>query len=75
MSLSVSHLWRSVHTIVLHDLNWKPAVLEQRIRLLDRVGSDASRLHLPVDIFIRYSADSYDEYSTHVFLNELSCKG
>lgn len=49
-------------SIVLHDLNWNPAVLEQRVGRLDRVGSYASELGLPVDVFIPYLADSYDEH-------------
>lgn len=49
-------------TIILHDLNWNPAVLEQRVGRLDRVGSYASELKLPVDIFIPFLANSYDEY-------------
>ena len=53
---------RYCRTIILHDLNWNPAVLEQRVGRLDRVGSYASELHLPVDIFIPYLANSYDEY-------------
>lgn len=53
---------RYCSTIILHDLNWNPAVLEQRVGRLDRVGSYASELHRPVDVFIPYLADSYDEY-------------
>lgn len=49
-------------TIVLHDLNWNPAVLEQRIGRLDRIGSYAAELKLPVDIYVPFLADSYDEY-------------
>ena len=52
-------------TIVLHDLNWNPAILEQRIGRLDRVGSFASELKLPVDVFVPFLADSYDEYQYH----------
>lgn len=49
-------------SIILHDLNWNPAVLEQRIGRLDRVGSFASELKQPVDVFVPFLADSYDEY-------------
>lgn len=49
-------------TIVLHDLNWNPAILEQRIGRLDRIGSYAAELKLPVDIYVPFLADSYDEY-------------
>lgn len=48
--------------IILHDLNWNPAVLEQRIGRLDRVGSYASEMKLPVDVYVPFLADSYDEY-------------
>lgn len=56
---------RYCRTIVLHDLNWNPAILEQRIGRLDRVGSFASELKLPVDVFVPFLADSYDEYQYH----------
>lgn len=49
-------------TLILHDLNWNPSILEQRVGRLDRVGSYASELKCPVDIFIPFLADSYDEY-------------
>ena len=53
---------RYCRNIILHDLNWNPAVLEQRIGRLDRVGSYASEMRLPVDVYVPFRADSYDEY-------------
>lgn len=49
-------------TVILHDLNWNPAVMEQRVGRLDRVGSYASVHQSPVDIYVPFLADSYDEY-------------
>lgn len=53
---------RYCRNIILHDLNWNPAVLEQRIGRLDRVSSYASEMRLPVDVYVPFLADSYDEY-------------
>ena len=55
---------RYCRTLILHDLNWNPAIIEQRIGRLDRIASFASELKqpMPVDIFVPFLADSYDEY-------------
>lgn len=48
--------------IILHDLNWNPAKLEQRVGRVDRHGSLASVTGQPVEVFVPFLANSYDEY-------------
>lgn len=54
---------RYCRTVVLHDLNWNPAKLEQRVGRLDRVDALAEKRNppAPVEIFVPYLAESYDE--------------
>ena len=54
---------RYCRTVVLHDLNWNPAMLEQRVGRLDRVDALAEKRNppAPVEIFVPYLAESYDE--------------
>ena len=48
--------------IVLHDLNWNPAKLEQRIGRVDRRGSYALKNRKKVEVYVPFMADSYEEY-------------
>lgn len=48
--------------IILHDLNWNPAKLEQRIGRVDRQGSLASAKNVPVEIYVPFLSNSYDDY-------------
>lgn len=48
--------------IILHDLNWNPAKLEQRIGRVDRQGSLASAKKLPVEVYVPFLSNSYDDY-------------
>ena len=48
--------------IILHDLNWNPAKLEQRVGRVDRQGSFASVLCKPVEVYVPFLANSYDDY-------------
>lgn len=54
---------RYCRTVVLHDLNWNPAMLEQRVGRLDRVDALAEKRNppAPVEVFVPYLAESYDE--------------
>lgn len=54
---------RYCRTVVLHDLNWNPAMLEQRVGRLDRVNALAEKRNppAPVEVFVPYLAESYDE--------------
>ena len=54
--------------IVLHDLNWNPALLEQRIGRVDRRGSLAAARKLPVEVYVPFLSTSYDEYQYRVML-------
>lgn len=48
--------------IILHDLNWNPAKLEQRIGRVDRQGSLASVKNVPVEVYVPFLSNSYDDY-------------
>lgn len=48
--------------IILHDLNWNPAKLEQRVGRVDRQGSFASVLGESVEVYVPFLANSYDDY-------------
>ena len=62
------NLHRYCREIVLHDLNWNPALLEQRIGRVDRRGSLATAKKLPVEVFVPFLSTSYDEYQYRVML-------
>jgi hypothetical protein len=47
--------------VIHHDLDWNPAVLEQRTGRLDRIGSLASREDQPVVIYEPFIAGAQDE--------------
>lgn len=53
---------RFCRTLVLHDLSWNPAKLEQRVGRLDRVASLSSVRREPVEIFVPYLAEGYDAW-------------
>lgn len=54
--------------IILHDLNWNPAKLEQRIGRIDRRGSLAAVSGKPVIVAVPFLSASYDEYKYEVLL-------
>lgn len=53
---------RFCRTVVLHDLGWNPAKLEQRVGRLDRVASLSRVRRAPVEIYVPYLADGYDAW-------------
>lgn len=53
---------RFCRTLVLHDLSWNPAKLEQRVGRLDRVASLSSVRKAPVEIYVPYIAEGYDAW-------------
>ena len=55
-------------SIVLHDLNWNPALLEQRIGRVDRRGSFAASRDLMVEVYVPFLSASYDEYQYRAML-------
>ena len=59
---------RYCRSIILHDLNWNPAKLEQRIGRVDREGSLARAKDQDVVVAVPFLAQSYDEYQYQVVL-------
>ena len=53
---------RFCRTLVLHDLSWNPAKLEQRVGRLDRVASLSRVRREPVEIYVPYLAEGYDSW-------------
>lgn len=53
---------RYCRRIVLHDLSWNPAKLEQRIGRVDRRGSLAEVLGKKVLVYVPFLADSYEAF-------------
>lgn len=49
-------------SVVLHDLNWNPAILEQRVGRVDRLGGLAAVKGEKVDVYVPFLSASYDEY-------------
>ena len=47
--------------IIHHDLDWNPSTLEQRTGRVDRIGSKAEKVNLPVVIYEPYLAGTHDE--------------
>ncbi len=47
--------------VIHHDLDWNPSTLEQRTGRVDRIGSKAEAVHLPVVIYEPYLAGTHDE--------------
>jgi hypothetical protein len=47
--------------VIHHDLDWNPAVLEQRTGRLDRIGSKGERVRQPVVVYEPYLAGTHDE--------------
>ncbi len=55
--------------IVIHfDMSWSPAMMEQRIGRLDRIGRDLER---PVDSIVIYAADTIEENIFNLYNNSL----
>ena len=48
-------------TVIHHDLDWNPSTLEQRTGRLDRIGSMATALGKPIDVFEPYTSGLQDE--------------
>jgi hypothetical protein len=55
--------------VIHHDLDWNPAVLEQRTGRLDRIGSLASREGEPVVIYEPFIAGAQDERQYRVVMD------
>jgi ERCC4-related helicase len=55
--------------VIHHDLDWNPAVLEQRTGRLDRIGSLASREGQPVVIYEPFIAGAQDERQYRVVVD------
>lgn len=64
-------LHRFCRQIVLHDLNWNPAKLEQRIGRVDRIGSLAQIKKKPVEIRVPFIDKGYDAYMYNVILSRI----
>jgi hypothetical protein len=47
--------------VIHHDLDWNPSTLEQRTGRVDRIGSKAEGVNLPVVIYEPYLAGTHDE--------------
>ncbi len=47
--------------VIHHDLDWNPSTLEQRTGRVDRIGSKAEEVNLPVVIYEPYLAGTHDE--------------
>ena len=47
--------------MIHHDLDWNPSVLEQRTGPVDRIGSKAAALGLPVVVYEPYLGGTHDE--------------
>lgn len=56
-------------TIIHHDLDWNPSNLEQRTGRLDRIGSLASKLKKPIDIYQPYTTGLQDEKTFKVVMD------
>lgn len=47
--------------VIHHDLDWNPSTLEQRTGRVDRIGSKAAEVNLPVVIYEPYLSGTHDE--------------
>ncbi len=54
------HLW--CYRVVLYDLEWNPALLEQEIGRIDRIGSLSRRKRRPLEVIWTVTPGSYEEY-------------
>ncbi len=54
-------LQKDCRQVIHHDLDWNPSTLEQRTGRVDRIGSKAEAVHLPVVIYEPYLAGTHDE--------------
>ena len=51
----------SCRYIIHHDLCWNPSTLEQRTGRVDRLGSKAEQIGVPINIYLPYIAATQDE--------------
>jgi len=56
-------------TIIHHDLDWNPSNLEQRTGRLDRIGSMATAVGKPIDVYEPYTAGLQDEKTFKVVMD------
>lgn len=54
-------LHQDCRNVIHHDLDWNPSTLEQRTGRVDRIGSKAEEVNLPVVIYEPYLAGTHDE--------------
>ena len=54
------HLW--CRRIVQYDLDWNPALMEQQIGRVDRIGSLSRRTSRPVEVVWAWMPGSYEEF-------------
>lgn len=56
-------------TVIHHDLDWNPSNLEQRTGRLDRIGSMATEVGKPIDVFEPYTTGLQDEKTFKVVMD------
>ncbi len=56
-------------TVIHHDLDWNPSNLEQRTGRLDRIGSMATAVGKPIDVFEPYTTGLQDEKTFKVVMD------
>src|SRR5438046_9549020 len=54
------HLW--CRRVVQYDLEWNPALMEQQIGIVDRIGSLSRRAAKPVEVVWAWVPGTYEEY-------------
>jgi hypothetical protein len=54
------HLW--CRRVVQYDLEWNPALMEQQIGRIDRIGSLSRRAKKPVEVVWAWVPGTYEEY-------------
>lgn len=54
------HLW--CRRVVQYDLEWNPGLMEQRIGRVDRIGSLASRVSKPLEIYWPWMPGTYEQF-------------
>lgn len=54
------HLW--CRRVVQYDLEWNPALMEQQIGRVDRIGSLSRRVSRPVEVVWAWVPGTYEEY-------------
>jgi hypothetical protein len=53
------HLW--CRRIVHHDLEWNPALMEQQVGRIDRIGSLSRRVERPIEVCYAWQPGTYEE--------------